>query len=200
MRILVGITGASGAIYAQRLLMYLEQTSHEVSVVLSRYAPVVISEELPDGLQLGPGIRRYGHRSMHVPFASGSNVPDVMIVVPCSMGTLGRVAHGYSDDALARAADVVLKERKKLILVPRETPMNLIHIRNLETILLAGGQVIPANPSFYTRPTTVEAVVDTVVSRILDNAGAPVDVLPRWQEEPDSTRTQPDPEDNESHH
>lgn len=185
MKILVGITGASGTIYAQRLLNYLGQTEHSVDVVLSRYAPVVIREELRGGLQLPEGFRKFGATSMHVPFASGSSVPDVMIVVPCSMGAMGRIAHGYSDDALSRAADVVLKERKKLILVPRETPINLIHIRNFELIHLAGGQLIPANPSFYSGPESIEQLVDTVVSRILDNAGVQLDIMPRWQADPD---------------
>lgn len=195
MRILVGITGASGAIYAQRLLDYLVKTDHEVCVVLSRYAPVVIAEELPEGLRLGEGVRKYGAKSMHVPFASGSNVPDVMVIIPCSMGALGRIAHGLSDDALARAADVVLKEKRRLIVVPRETPLNLIHIKNFEMIHLAGGQVIPANPSFYTLPGSIEALVDTVVARVLDNMGVRMDILPRWKSDPDDGPSQIDVEE-----
>jgi 4-hydroxy-3-polyprenylbenzoate decarboxylase len=106
-----------------------------------------------------------------------------MVVIPCSMGTLGRIAHGYSEDVLLRAADVVLKERKKLILVPRETPLNLVHVKNLELLLLAGATVLPANPAFYTRPQTVEQVVDTVVARVLDHLGIEQKLVTRWGEE-----------------
>src|SRR5438309_6905371 len=120
---------------------------------------------------------------MNVPFASGSNPPDVMTVIPCTMGTLGRIAHGYSEDVLLRAADVVLKEKKKLILVPRETPLNLVHIRNFELLLVAGATILPANPSFYTRPQTVEQVVDTVVARVLDHLGIEHRLMARWGEE-----------------
>ena len=118
---------------------------------------------------------------MNAPFASGSNAPDAMVIIPCSMGTLGRIAHGYSEDVLLRAADVVLKEKKKLILVPRETPLNLIHVRNFELLIQAGATILPANPSFYTRPQSVEQVVDTVVARVLDHLGIPNQLVPRWQ-------------------
>ena len=122
-------------------------------------------------------------KSMHAPFASGSSAPDVMVVIPCSMGTLGRIAHGYSEDVLLRAADVVLKEKRKLILVPRETPLNLVHIKNLELLALAGATLLPANPSWYTRPQTVEAVADTVVARVLDHMGLPQKLVARWGQE-----------------
>jgi flavin prenyltransferase len=181
-RIIVGITGASGAIYAQRLLDNLG-APHEVHVVLSQYAPAVLSEELPEGLRLKPGVPTHNVRSMNVPFASGSNPFDVMIVVPCSMGTLGRIAHGLSSDVLLRAADVMLKEGRKLILVPRETPLNLVHLKNMELLLLAGATILPANPAFYAGARTVEALADTVVSRILDHAGIPNGLAPRWQDE-----------------
>jgi 4-hydroxy-3-polyprenylbenzoate decarboxylase len=108
-----------------------------------------------------------------------------MVVIPCSMGTLGRIAHGYSEDVLLRAADVVLKEKKKLILVPRETPLNLVHVKNLELLLLAGATILPANPSFYTHPITVAQVVDTVVARVLDHIGLPQKLVARWGEEGD---------------
>lgn len=183
MRILVAITGASGSLYAQRLLDNLDPRQHEIHVVLSHYAQVVIAQELPDGLRLPPGVKSHGLKSMNVPFASGSNPFDVMVVIPCSMGTLGRIAHGYSEDVLLRAADVMLKERRKLILVPRETPLNLIHVKNLELLILAGAVVLPANPSFYTRPQTVEQVVDTVVARVLDHVGVPHQLVARWKEE-----------------
>jgi len=105
------------------------------------------------------------------------------VVIPCTMGTLGRIAHGLSEDVLLRAADVMLKERKKLILVPRETPLNLVHVKNFELLLQAGATILPANPSFYTKPQSVTAVVDTVVARVLDHLGVPQRLVPRWQEE-----------------
>jgi 4-hydroxy-3-polyprenylbenzoate decarboxylase len=120
---------------------------------------------------------------MNAPFASGSNPPDAMVVIPCTMGTLGRIAHGYSEDVLLRAADVVLKEKKKLILVPRETPLSLVHVRNFELLLLAGATILPANPSFYMRPQTIEQVVDTVVARVLDHLGVAHQLVKRWAEE-----------------
>jgi 4-hydroxy-3-polyprenylbenzoate decarboxylase len=122
LRILIAITGASGSLYAQRLLDNLDAREHEVHVILSKYAQAVVEEEMEGGLRLPIGTITHGLRSMQVPFVSGSNPLDVMVVIPCSMGTLGRIAHGVSDDALLRAADVMLKERRKLILVPRETP------------------------------------------------------------------------------
>jgi len=183
-RILVAITGASGALYAQRLLDNLDPREHAVHVVLSHYAPQVIQEELPGGLRLPAGVKEHSLKSMNAPFASGSNPPDAMVVIPCTMGTLGRIAHGYSEDVLLRAADVVLKEKKKLILVPRETPLNLVHVRNFELLLLAGATILPANPSFYTRPQTVEQVADTVVARVLDHLGVTNKLVMRWREEP----------------
>jgi 4-hydroxy-3-polyprenylbenzoate decarboxylase len=181
-KILVAITGASGSLYAQRLLDHLDPAQHEVHVVLSNYASQVIREELPAGLKLPAGVIAHSLKSMNAPFASGSNPPDVMVVIPCSMGTMGRIAHGYSEDVLLRAADVVLKEKRKLILVPRETPLNLIQVKNMELLLFAGVTLIPANPSYYTRPQTVEAVVDTVVARVLDHMGVAHKLVVRWAE------------------
>ena len=183
MKILVAITGASGTLYAQRLLDNLDPRQHEIHVVLSNYAQQVITQELPDGLRLPDGVRTHNVKSMNLPFASGSNPPDAMVIIPCTMGTLGRIAHGYSEDVLLRAADVVLKEKKKLILVPRETPLSLIHVKNFELLLLAGATLIPANPSFYARPQTIQEVVDTVVARVLDHLGVPQKLAPRWAEE-----------------
>lgn len=185
MKLIVGITGASGAIYAQRLLDRVDPAEHEVHVILSNYAQVVLAEELPNGLRLKDGVQQHGLKSMNVPFASGSNPADAMVVVPCTMGTLGRIAHGISDDVLLRSADVALKERKQLILVPRETPLSLVHIRNFELLTLAGATIIPANPSFYSNPQTIEDVVDTVVARILDHLDIEHEAMPRWQEEPE---------------
>ncbi len=185
MKILDAISGASGALYAQRLLDHLDPRQHEIRVVQSNYARAVLAEELPGGLRLPEGARSHALRSMNVPFASGSNPLDAMVVIPCTMGTLGRIAHGYSEDVLLRAADVVLKEKKKLILVPRETPLSLVHVRNFELLLLAGAVILPANPSFYHRPATVEQVVDTVVARVLDHLGVANSLAPRWREEKD---------------
>lgn len=183
MKIVIAITGASGALYAQRLLDRLDPAAHEIHVILSAYARQVVNEELPDGLRLPEDVREHGLKSMNVPFASGSNPTDAMVVIPCTMGTLGRIAHGVSDDVLLRTADVTLKERRKLILVPRETPLSLIHVKNMELLLLAGATLIPANPSFYSRPDSVEAVVDTVVARVLDHLEIPNNAMPRWQSE-----------------
>ena len=184
-RILIAVTGASGSLYAQRLLDHLDPAIHEVHVILSAYAPAVLAEELPNGLRLHAGVQQHASRSMNLPFASGSNPPDAMVVIPCSMGTLGRIAHGLSSDALLRCADVVLKERRPLILVPRETPLSLIHLKNFELLIQAGATLLPANPSFYTRPTTVEAVVDTVVARVLDHLRISHSLVHRWREEPE---------------
>jgi 4-hydroxy-3-polyprenylbenzoate decarboxylase len=182
-RIVVAITGASGLLYAQRLLDNLNPNQHEIHVVLSNYAQAVIAEELPGGLRLPSGASSHNLKSMNAPFASGSNAADAMVIIPCTMGTLGRIAHGFSEDVLLRAADVVLKEKKKLILVPRETPLNLVHVKNFELLLLAGATILPANPSFYTRPQTVQEVVDTVVARVLDHLGIEHKLVPRWRDE-----------------
>jgi len=183
MKILVAITGASGAMYAQRLLDKLDPRQHEIHVVLSNYAQVVLAKELPGSLRLPGGVKTHNLKSMNAPFASGSNPLDAMVIIPCTMGTLGRIAHGFSEDILLRAADVTLKEKKKLILVPRETPLSLVHVRNFELLLLAGATILPANPSFYHNPTTIEGVIDTVVARVLDHLGIPQNLLPRWGEE-----------------
>jgi 4-hydroxy-3-polyprenylbenzoate decarboxylase len=183
MRIVVAVTGATGVLYTQRLLDNLDPRQHEVHLVLSRYAHQVIAGEMPEGLRLPQGAVTHNLKSMNAPFASGSNAFDAMVIIPCTMGTLGRIAHGLSDDLLLRTADVMLKERKKLILVPRETPLNLVQIRNMELLLLAGATLLPANPSFYGNPQTVIEVVDTVVSRVLDHLGVENRLAARWQAE-----------------
>ncbi len=169
--------------YAQRLLDQLDTRQNEVHVVTSGYAQAVVAEELPGGLRIPEGAVSHSLKSMNVPFVSGSNPVDVMVVIPCTMGTMGRIAHGLSADVLLRAADVVLKERRKLILVPRETPLSLVHLKNMELLLMAGAVILPANPSFYMRPQTVEAVVDTVVARVLDHMGLKHGLGTRWCEE-----------------
>jgi len=183
LKILVAITGATGAIYAQRLLDNLNPREHEIHVVLSNYAQQVIAVELPAGLKLPAGAQTHNLKSMNAPFASGSNPPDAMVVIPCTMGTMGRIAHGYSEDVLLRAADVTLKEKKKLILVPRETPLSLVHVKNMELLLLAGAMILPANPSFYSGAKTIEQLADTVVARVLDHLGIKNKLAPRWAEE-----------------
>ncbi len=172
-------------LYAQRLLDNLDPAHHEIHVVMSNYAHQVVAEELPDGLKLPVGAKMHSLKSMNAPFASGSNPPDAMVVIPCTMGTLGRIAHGFSEDVLLRAADVVLKEKKKLILVPREMPLSLIHVKNFELLILAGATILPANPIFYTHPKTVVEVIDTVVARVMDQIGVPQKLVPRWQDEND---------------
>jgi flavin prenyltransferase len=183
MKIVVGITGASGIVYAQRLLETLAKTTHEVHLLISNYAQAVIAQE--GGLQIPQSVTHHSIKSMNAPFASGSNAADVMVIIPCSMGTIGRIAHGYSEDVLLRTADVMLKEKKKLILVPRETPLSLVHLKNFELLLLAGAVVLPANPSFYSLPKTVQEVADTVVARVLDQMGVENKLMPRWQGEQD---------------
>ena len=178
----MAITGASGALYAQRLLDNLDPREHEIHVVQSNYAQQVIAAELPRGLKLPEGAKLHGIKSMNAPFASGSNPPDIMVVIPCTMGTMGRIAHGYSEDVLLRAADVVLKEKKKLILVPRETPLSLVHVRNMELLLLAGATILPANPTFYSGAKTIVELADTVVARVLDHLGIGNNLAPRWAE------------------
>lgn len=183
MKILVAITGATGVLYAQRLLDNLDPAEHEVHLVLSNYAHQVIAGELPEGLTLKSGVTQHSLKSMNIPFASGSNPPDAMVIIPCTMGTLGRIAHGFSEDVLLRCADVVLKEKRKLILVPRETPLSLVHVKNFELLLLAGATILPANPTYYHRPKTVAEVIDTVVARVLDHLGVANQLSPRWKEE-----------------
>jgi 4-hydroxy-3-polyprenylbenzoate decarboxylase len=179
MKLVIAGTGASGAIYLQRLLDRIDPACHELHVVLSPFARQVIREELGD-LRVSASVRVHGDRTMNVPFASGSAPFDAMVVVPCSLGTLGRIANGTRDSLIARAADVFLKERRKLILVPREMPWSLIHARNAATVLEAGAILMPASPSFYSRPSTVEEVADTVVFRILDLLGLPAPEAFRW--------------------
>lgn len=183
-RIVVAGTGASGAIYLQRLLHYLaaDPAGHEVHLVLSNYAKVVVAEELADGLDLPKSVIQHGLKSMNAPFASGSARFDAMVVIPCSMGTMGRIAAGTSEDLLLRAADVFLKERRKLILVPRETPWSLIHLRNATTLTEAGALILPASPGFYHRPATIEELADTVVWRVLDHLGVDTPGGKRWKE------------------
>jgi flavin prenyltransferase len=181
MKLVIAATGASGAIYLQRLLAHLDPAAHEIHLVLSSYAKQVIHEEIGD-LAISPGVQQHTDKTMNVPFVSGSARFDAMVIVPCSMGTLGRIAAGTSESTILRAADVFLKERRKLVLVPRETPWNLIHARNVVTLIEAGAVVLPASPAFYSRPRDLNELADTVVARILDQLGLPMPGAFRWQE------------------
>jgi len=182
MKLVIAATGASGTIYLQRLLEQIDCAAHEVHLVISGHARQVAAQEV-DELRIPPGISQHGENDLNVPFVSGSARFDAMVIVPCSMATLGRIASGCSDSALLRAADVFLKERRKLILVPRETPWSLIHARNAVTLLEAGAIVLPAIPSYYSRPQSVNDVADTVVWRILDQIGLPNSRAYRWKDD-----------------
>lgn len=181
-KIVVAVTGASGSIYAglllKKLLTYKDQWQ-ELSVVITENAKEVWKIEQENEEFGSLPVKLYGQQDFNAPFASGSGQYDTMIIIPCSMGTLGRIASGISNDLISRAADVVLKERRKLICVIRDTPYNLIHIRNMETVTLAGGIICPATPSFYSKPTTMEDMAATVVDRVLDLAGIDIKTY-RW--------------------
>ena len=183
-KIAVAITGASGSVYAKILLQKLAQLPQQVSelsLVMTTNARLVWQTEIGDESYNDVDARHYAEKDFTAPFASGSAQYDALIIVPCSMGTLGRIAGGISNDLITRAADVMLKERRKLICVVRETPYNLVHIRNMETVTLAGGIICPATPSFYNRPQTLEEAVATVVNRVIDLAGIKHDSF-RWGE------------------
>jgi len=182
MKLVIAASGASGSIYLQRLLDKMRPGEQEVHLVLSRHARQVIAQEI-DELRVPAGVLQHEDGGMNVPFVSGSARFDAMVIVPCSMGTLGRIVAGTSESTILRAADVFLKERRKLILVPRETPWSLIHARNVVAAMEAGAIVLPASPSFYSRPKTVEEVADTVVARILDHLGIENPAAYRWKSE-----------------
>lgn len=181
-KIVVAVTGASGSIYAKILLTKLLDIlspSDQLSVVITENAKQVWHTELEDDSYKNFEVQYYSKDDFTAPFASGSGQYNTMIIIPCSMGTIGRIASGISNDLISRAADVILKEKRKLICVARETPYNLIHLKNMETITLAGGIICPATPSFYSKPTTIEQVAATVVDRVIDLAGIPLKTF-RW--------------------
>jgi flavin prenyltransferase len=194
--IAVALTGASGMPYALRLLECLVRADLGVYVMVSKAARSVLSWEmdiaLPGKAQLA---RRYlcerlgarpeqlqvfGTEEWTAPSASGSGVPQAMVVCPCSMGTLSSIAQGSSANLITRSADVVIKEKKRLILVPRETPFSVIHLRNMSLLAELGAVILPANPGFYHRPKSVGDLVDFIVARILDHLGVPNELIPRW--------------------
>lgn len=184
-KIVIGVTGASGAIYAQLLLDNLQRLLPQidkVGVVLSDNAKAVWEIERGSTSFDKYSFDFYTKMDFNAPFASGSAKYDAMVIVPCSMGTLGRIASGISNDLISRAADVMLKERRTLILVARDTPLNLIHINNMKTITEAGGIICPASPSFYSLPATIEELAQTVVNRIVDLLGLEQESY-RWQED-----------------
>ena len=183
-KVILAITGASGSIYAQKLLERLQQLKNplkEIAVIFSDTAKEIWQEEIGNKFTPVSPAKEFSNKTFYVPFASGSSLYDTMIICPASMGTTGRIANGTSDDIIARTADVMLKERRRLIIVPRETPYNLIHINNFKTLTLAGAIICPATPSFYSNPKTIDDLVMTVVSRILDLAGFENDTF-RWME------------------
>jgi flavin prenyltransferase len=181
-RIVVAVTGASGAVYAKVLLDRLKQLRNqytEAGVVMSDNASDVWEFELKNRSFEEYPFNFYHSKDFFAPFASGSARYNIMIVCPCSMGTMARIASGISNDLITRAADVVLKERRKLILVTRDTPLSLIHINNMKTVTEAGGIICPASPSFYSNPATSEEIAATVVDRVLDLAGFNLQTF-RW--------------------
>jgi 4-hydroxy-3-polyprenylbenzoate decarboxylase len=185
-KIVIGVTGASGAPYAQRILTVLRDRARahrdvELGCVLSRTARSVWALEC-GGAPEDVGVPIYAPDSYAAPFASGSAGWHAMVIVPCSMGTIGRIAHGTSESLLTRAADVMLKERRTLVVVPRETPMSTIHLENLLALARAGAVVLPACPSFYGQPSTIEQVLDTVIGRVLDHLGVAHTLVARWGE------------------
>ncbi len=196
--ITLAITGASGLPYAMRLLECLLQSGQRVRLLYSQAAQIVAKQELDFTLPSRPQdaekllherlgkfsgeLHVYGRDDWFAPIASGSNPADTMVVCPCTMGTLGKIANGISDDLICRAADVMLKERRPLILVPRETPFSAIHLENMLKLSHAGAVILPPNPGFYHRPQSVQDVVDFVVARILDHLGVKHELVKKWGE------------------
>ena len=194
----LALTGASGMAYGLRLLECLLAADVQVYLLVSQAAHIVAKQELGVTLparasdlqkQLAAGLaardgqlRVFGREDWNAPVASGSNPADAMVVCPCSMGTLAAIAHGLSDNLIERAADVMLKENKKLILVPRETPFSALHLENMLTLARMNAVILPANPGFYHRPQSVEAVVDFIVARVLDQLGIRHELMARWGE------------------
>jgi 4-hydroxy-3-polyprenylbenzoate decarboxylase len=173
-KIILAVTGASGSIYALRLLEKLQQVKNrpeEIAVIFSETAKEIWFGETGKKFTPEDPAKEYNNKTFYAPFASGSSSYDTMIICPASMGTTGRIANGTSDDLIARSADVMLKERRRLIIVPRETPYSLIHINNMKALTLAGAIICPASPSFYSNPLTIDDLVMTVVERIIDLAG-----------------------------
>ena len=187
MKVVVGISGASGAPYARRMLDFLAGPGRDAGidthVIFTKFGRLNWNDEVGTD-PLAYGLPIYNPGDMTAPFASGSARFDAMCVIPCSAGQIGRMAHGVSADLVGRAADVMIKERRRLVLVVRETPFSLIHLRNMTTLVEAGAVVMPASPSFYSRPTTLDALLDTVVARALDRMGIDNELMKRWDGRP----------------
>lgn len=190
-RILIGITGASGSIYAERLLQVLTEQLPRVYLIVTASGRQVVAHELRKNTRefslrkiladnKHPCVRIFANDDFFAPVASGSNVPDAAVVIPCSMGTLSRVSHGFSTTLLERVCDVVLKQKKQLIMVPRETPLNTLHLNNMLRLAAAGAQLVPASPAFYHKPRTMADLIDFVVSRVLDCLDFPHNISHRW--------------------
>ena len=180
--LIIAVTGASGSVYGKILLdklLHLREQTGDVGLIFSKNAEEIWQHELGDKSYQDYPFKKYPITDFYAPFASGSAQYHTMIICPCSMGVLGRIAHGTSDDLITRAADVILKEKRKLIVVPRETPYNLIHIKNMELVTLAGGIICPATPSFYSKPKSLQELAETVIDRVLDLAGIKVNIR-RW--------------------
>ncbi len=183
-KLILAVTGASGSIYTLKLLerlVALDPRPAEIAVILSDTAREIWRSETGEEFHAGFPVKEYDNNNYYAPFASGSSSYEKMIICPASMGTLGRIAGGVSDDLITRAADVMLKERRRLILVPREAPYNLIHIKNMELLTLAGAVICPASPSFYSKPLTIDSLVNTVVERVLSLAQIETGTY-RWME------------------
>ncbi len=182
MRLVVGVSGASGAPYAKRLLDFLAEHGRDAGVeadlVFTQTGKQVWKQEI--GAEPRYPFKVWKNQDFTAPFASGSALYDGMVVVPCSAGALARIAYGISMDLVGRAADVMLKERRRLVLVLRETPISLVHARAMAQVIEAGAFVMPASPSFYSGPKTIAELVDTVVARVLDRLGLPNDLMKRW--------------------
>jgi 4-hydroxy-3-polyprenylbenzoate decarboxylase len=182
-KIALAITGASGSIYAKVLLDKLTVLSHlEIALVMTENAKSVWHFELENEAYANYPVKRFEVNDYFAPFASGSSSYEALVICPCSMGTIGRIANGISENLITRAADVMLKERRTLICVARDTPYNLIHLRNMETITQAGGIICPASPSFYSKPKSMEEMASTVVDRVIGLLGVQIDTY-RWSEE-----------------
>lgn len=179
MRVVVGVTGASGAAYAKRLLEELSSRA-EVHLIVSRAGRQLVDYELGEGIEKHASCV-FSDDDMSAPPASGSAGYDAMVVVPCSMKTLASIAHGVSDTLIARAADVILKQEKKLILVPRETPLNLVHLRNLVLAKEAGASILPASPGFYHKPKTIDDLTDFMAGKILELLGFDHSLYKKWE-------------------
>ena len=180
-KILLGVTGASGTIYARRIAEVLKSAGHRVETVISEAGDQVMKYEGESEL-LNLSDKNFNIKNYFGAPASGTAKYDAMVVVPCSMGTMAKIAQGTSDNLLCRAADVFLKERRQTIIVPREMPHNLAHIKNMEQLLLSGAEILPASPFFYNHPKTLLDLVDTVVGKVLDRLGVEHELYKPWDE------------------